>query len=907
MTTATHSSSPVTPRAADLLERLRPTRHQVTDLVGTGLLVALAAVGFHTTYFGLGWIVAAVVGLLCGLAAAHVTAAFRLPGVVTAALLALAYFTIGGLATLREGLSGRSLATLARTAVTGWKDLLTTLPPVDPQGPLVALPLLFTLVGGATAYGIARRWVGAVRALLVPLALLVLSILLGTMAPAGVLLQGAAFALVAVGYAAVRAARSRPALQNGSGARTRAITGALLLALAAGAALVLGPRLPGADGSARTIWRTQLEPPFDVSQYPSPLAGYRRYTEPNAAELYDRPLYAVTGLPAGTPMRIAVLDTYDGSVWGAGNAAPAPVAGSPGGPSAQGASGAAQSTSSSAAAFRRVGGRIAVTAPAGVDPTSYAVTIPDGGWQDVWLPVAGTLTGVDFTGPRAGGLAADLRYNTTTGTGVLPARLLPGDGFELTAYLEPVATELPTDLALAGSSSSTVASTPAVANSQSLAFLDARIDQWSGRESDTWRRLLAVASVLRGTGAYTDGGSAEDHQNTYLAGHSLARITRFVKSAQLAGNDEQYAATLALVATRLGVPARVVVGAIPDGTGTVKGRDVHAWVEVEKADGNWQAILPQFIVPDRNKKPTQQDNRTEEKKTGAVVPPPAANNPPSVLQGPDQAQNATQNKASTNRKSILDPSTWPGWLQWVVTWVGPPAAALALWYAVLLLAKRRRRSRRRTAPTGLTRSPERGPSSSTMPVTSGFPCPPMQLGQSRPKPSIPPWCRWPGRPTPRSSARCNPIERSPASTGPNPTRLQRHCARSHGAAPGSGQPGRPDRCGSRPVRCWPPGRPIWRGSQRKLVELRGLRGSRGSREWRGWPQRLGWRELPGSPPASRQRQGIRHDDIFRPAPAVPGHQAAHAAQRITPHRHGVDRRAARPRDRLHLVRDPRRG
>jgi hypothetical protein len=164
-----------------------------------------------------------------------------------------------------------------------------------------------------------------VRALVVPLALLVLSILLGTMAPAASAAAGAAFALVAVGYAAARAARSRPALQNGSGARTRAITGALLLALAAGGAVVLGPRLPGADASARTIWRTQLEPPFDVSQYPSPLAGYRRYTEPNAAELYDRPLYAVTGLPAGTPMRIAVLDTYDGSVWGAGNAAPAPV------------------------------------------------------------------------------------------------------------------------------------------------------------------------------------------------------------------------------------------------------------------------------------------------------------------------------------------------------------------------------------------------------------------------------------------------------------------------------------------------------------------------------------------------------------------------------------------------------
>ena len=40
------------------------------------------------------------------------------------------------------------------------------------------------------------------------------------------------------------------------------------------------------------------------------------------------------------------------------------------------------------------------------------------------------------------------------------------------------------------------------------------------------------------------------------------------------------ASTLALMGNRIGVPTRVVMGAITPGSGPVRGRDVHAWVEV---------------------------------------------------------------------------------------------------------------------------------------------------------------------------------------------------------------------------------------------------------------------------------------------------------------------------------------
>jgi hypothetical protein len=136
---------------------------------------------------------------------------------------------------------------------------------------------------------------------------------------------------------------------------------------------------------------------------------------------------------------------------------------------------------------------------------------------------------------------------------------------------------------------------------------------------------------------------------------------------------------------------------MPAQDGTVKGKDVHAWVEVRTSDGAWEPMLQTTFLPDRNKKPQQLLTKSEEKKTGAQVPPPAANNPPSVLQGPDQAQNATQLKnPPKDDENPLDPSTWPDWLRYLLFFVVFPLLVLLLVYGAIRLAKWVRRRRRRT-------------------------------------------------------------------------------------------------------------------------------------------------------------------------------------------------------------------
>ena len=307
-------------------------------------------------------------------------------------------------------------------------------------------------------------------------------------------------------------------------------------------------------------------------------------------------------------------------------------------------------------------------------------------------PDRGRRDGIDFEGDadRATALADSLRFNVVTNTGVVPTTLRGGDAYQLTAVVPSLPADLPSAVTVEGSP---------IVDTQALGFMDAKLDAWSGQQSDPWTKVVAIAKSMR-AGAYTDGGPPGNYQNVFLPGHSLARLQRFVRSEQLAGDDEQYAAALALAANRLGIQARVVFGATPDASGEVKGSDIHAWVEVHSADGTWAPILPRDFLPDRNKQPEQQQQRSEEQKTGAQVLPPVANNPPSVLQGPDQAQNATQNRKPPP-KNPLDPSNWPDWVKWLLTYVGLPLLVLLLLYAIVRAVKARRRVRRRTrGPAG---------------------------------------------------------------------------------------------------------------------------------------------------------------------------------------------------------------
>lgn len=669
----------LTERLRGGLTRLRPRVRHLLDAGFGAVLVILALIGFRTTFYGPGWLWVGLGGLVLGLLVAHLAATFRWPGLLTALTVAVAYLLLAGPIAVREDLIGgvlpsmTTVRTLVHAAVPGWKELLTALPPVDSEGPYLALPFLFGLVGAALTYGVARRWPGGPVALVAPIALLVASIALGTLTPASFALQGALFALVAIGWAALRSNRNRPPLQNGAGRTTRAVTTVTLLGVATVGGFLVGPHLPGVDDGGRTVLRTGLLPPFDVSRYPSPLAGFRQYTEPNPAKLWDRTLLTVQGLRGGTPIRFATLDSYDGMVWGAGNLADEGDAG-------EGSS------------FRKVGRHIASPDAVGEQVTA-TISVPAGGYDDVWLPTIGDVIGLDFAGSRADALRRDLRFNIDTNTGVLPVRLAAGDRYTLTARLPEHASTLPKHADLDSGS---------LVDTQPLTFLEDRVERWTRSADDPWAQLLAMAKGLQ-DGAYTDGGAPGTYQNVFLPGHSLARMATFFKSTQLAGNDEQYAAALALAANRLGIPARIVLGAIPESSGAVKGKDVHAWVEVRTSSGSWQPVLPKYFLPDHNKQPDQVVRRSDEKKVGVQVPPPAAQNPPSVLQGPDQAQNATQlHQPKQDDDNPLDPDNWPVWLRWLALLVGGPVLLALLGYGLVRLAKTSRRRRRRTSGSTAT-------------------------------------------------------------------------------------------------------------------------------------------------------------------------------------------------------------
>ena len=79
--------------------------------------------------------------------------------------------------------------------------------------------------------------------------------------------------------------------------------------------MLVAPLMPGVE-SPRTVLRDFIVPPFDLSAYPSPLVGFRKFTQ-DANKLWDQELFRVTGLPEGASIRIATLNDYDGTVWGA--------------------------------------------------------------------------------------------------------------------------------------------------------------------------------------------------------------------------------------------------------------------------------------------------------------------------------------------------------------------------------------------------------------------------------------------------------------------------------------------------------------------------------------------------------------------------------------------------------------
>ena len=427
------------------------------------------------------------------------------------------------------------------------------LPPIDGDGPLLVLPWLAGLLSGLVGVGLAhlpvrRAWLAALLPVLGMTLVLAGAIVLGVRHPQSLLLQGPVFAGAALAWLAIRARRASAAVQGGSTSYVRGAGAVAMLALAAAVAFPASALVGGGDAE-RVVARNWVEPPFDIGRYPSPLAGFRTYTNlkgrNDPSNVYDKTLFDVEGVEAGTRVRIATMDHYDGMVWGAtDNALPGPADDS----------------------FQRVSSTI--DNPVEGKEVEVTVTLGEG-YRGVWLPTVGALTSMDFETGDARARAEVFRYNLATSTAVVPTGLQPGDRYSFTA-VQPDDTLTP----------ETVGSADVTGLPPGAAFVQGPTEKWTeGAGNDPMRRVLAAAEHLRSEGKYSDGVGRTER--IYVGGHSVWRLSdEFVNAPQIVGNDEQYAATMALIANDIGVPARVVLGAeVPEG-GRVTG------VRVRYADGS---------------------------------------------------------------------------------------------------------------------------------------------------------------------------------------------------------------------------------------------------------------------------------------------------------------------------------
>jgi transglutaminase-like putative cysteine protease len=429
------------------------------------------------------------------------------------------------------------------------------------------------------------------------------------------------------------------------------LTGVALVVVASCVGLILGPRLPGANDKPRLLLRTYVEPDLDPSVYPSPLSATRR----SLLLQKDAVLFTIAGLPEGERVRLAVMDSWDGTAMA--------VAGGAG----DGAGGA----------FRRVGD--AIPAPTSGQPTDVTVTI--GEYNDVWAPVVGQLTSVAADGARQNDVRGGFRYDLETATGLVTGGLTAGDVLKYGVVIPP----RPSEEQLKSLPSSNPAKPPL--NAPLPESLRQYAGDAIGDATGPYERVDRITRALA-DGFYTPRGVDDTPP-----GHGSGRLTQMMKAKEIVGDEEQYGALAALMARFVDVPARLVLGYAPSGQGAgaveVKGSDLTVWLEVPLAGAGWVAVTPP--TPPRTKLPTTKpDPKPKPRPQVQVPPPPAADVETPALAAPASAEETAND----------DPEGWslPSWVGKLLVGVGIPLLLLASALGGILLAKSRRARRRREDP-----------------------------------------------------------------------------------------------------------------------------------------------------------------------------------------------------------------
>ena len=172
----------------------------------------------------------------------------------------------------------------------------------------------------------------------------------------------------------------------------------------------------------------------------------------------------------------------------------------------------------------------------------------------------------------------------------------------------------------------------------------------------------------------------------------------------MVGDGEQYAAAMALMAREMGLPARVVLGFVPepgadggpqDGPVQVTGKDVQAWVEVAFQGYGWVPFDP---TPPPEQTPQQEDQEKPSEPNPQVVQPPPP--PPAAVTPPDEDTEQPQTD-DPDEQEDANALFWR--IARVAGIVSIPLLVLASPLLVIVALKARRRRRRRRSPDPVAR------------------------------------------------------------------------------------------------------------------------------------------------------------------------------------------------------------
>lgn len=506
-----------------------------------------------------------------------------------------------------------ALQEVATGPVTSWKSLLTIALPVgdfgDTQLPLFIVIFLASIISIYVAFRRDKNWAHA----LIPLSIaLTFPTLFGPSTPSQPLtigpftlyasthqLAGLAGLMVLLGWPIIRTRRDRKrqmlATQVSSSTTStkqekkakirQSLSGFLMLLCALLAAI--GTTLPFAS-QPRSVPRNAIEHRVDSPELSNPLASYRaNFT----SDYLDAPLLHLKGdIPSR--MRFAALSSYDGLAFRPTSSADARQ----------------QLTD-----FERVPYRVGNTSG---ELHTANVTVQN--YEGQWVPIASEFSQVEFSGKDMLALREGFYFNIDVQTAIEKVNrgettgLRQGDVYTLTYADSDILESTARGVATMTPYTRSIVEPPSESDFPSLNnWLAAQnADTATVGEVERLRDLLIQRSYL-GRSKSQPEGQATWLPSGYIfrpsdSGQTIERIDTLFenmldpkyrdcasptdKCAAHVGDEEQYATATALIARSLGFPSRIVYGANVPASGTITGRSVTVWTEIQVADGSWVAL-----------------------------------------------------------------------------------------------------------------------------------------------------------------------------------------------------------------------------------------------------------------------------------------------------------------------------